>query len=392
MSEAVTEYWQDETAGLATSIGRSRNGSHSASNQGEGKSNSIGSSHSDFHLLAQNPLDREIANHVVNDPQERRSTVVMRRFVFNNTTKTSSVVTAHEGTNTRWIVCKGSYQQMAKIAHKVPHNYTQMCEAHAQRGSYCIVIGARELKLNEDVDDRASLEKDIRLLGLMVFVNPIKYESRQVLQEICDGGIKPMICTGDNELAAAAVARKMGLLPNHCLLGTDWDGEVEFAPCLAPTADEPIVAKDNGFAYIDGEPELPTAMFSNRGASLETLRTKTVSWHNNSSEFSAQNLAKTSASDRPPLIITGAALRTLHRDNKLEDYIHDIKVVANATAQDKLLLIRCLQSVGEVVGMVGDGWNDSGALRQAHIGLALRVSPMASRVCAFSTQKDDLYI
>ncbi len=70
------------------------------------------------------------------------------------------------------------------------------------------------------------------------------------------------------------------------------------------------------------------------------------------------------------LILSGAELRTMS-DASLTEHICDLKVVCRALPSDKERLVRISESAGLVVGMTGDGVNDSPALKAADVGFAL---------------------
>lgn len=58
-------------------------------------------------------------------------------------------------------------------------------------------------------------------------------------------------------------------------------------------------------------------------------------------------------------------------DEELIKALPDLKVVARAVPSDKERLVKVSQSVGEVVGMTGDGVNDAPALHKADVGFAM---------------------
>jgi len=60
-----------------------------------------------------------------------------------------------------------------------------------------------------------------------------------------------------------------------------------------------------------------------------------------------------------------------HSDEEISAKIKDIKVVARALPADKSRLVRITQSLDYVVGMTGDGVNDSPALKKADVGFAM---------------------
>lgn len=69
-------------------------------------------------------------------------------------------------------------------------------------------------------------------------------------------------------------------------------------------------------------------------------------------------------------VLTGADLERMS-DDELIDRVHDTAVFARTTPEHKLRLVQALQAHGDIVAMTGDGVNDSPALKQANIGIAM---------------------
>merc|ERR1719356_1673275 len=61
-----------------------------------------------------------------------------------------------------------------------------------------------------------------------------------------------------------------------------------------------------------------------------------------------------------------------------------IRVLGRMSPNCKVALVKNLQQLGRYVSMCGDGGNDSGALRSAHVGVALTTGD-ASIVASFSS-------
>jgi len=73
------------------------------------------------------------------------------------------------------------------------------------------------------------------------------------------------------------------------------------------------------------------------------------------------------------LVLTGEELALLS-DEQLRDQVQRVAVYARVSPLDKLKIIKAWKQRGEVVAMTGDGVNDSPALKQADIGVAMGIS------------------
>lgn len=93
----------------------------------------------------------------------------------------------------------------------------------------------------------------------------------------------------------------------------------------------------------------------------------------------------TSKSDRA---ITSAQLNKM-TDDEVKAIIKDIRVIARALPTDKSRMVRLCQEMNLVVGMTGDGVNDSPALKRADVGFAMGSGTEAAKEAGKIVVLDD---
>jgi P-type Ca2+ transporter type 2C len=75
-------------------------------------------------------------------------------------------------------------------------------------------------------------------------------------------------------------------------------------------------------------------------------------------------------------VMTSDQLGTLS-DDQVKELLPRLRIVARAKPLDKLRLVKCLQEIGEVVAVTGDGTNDAPALKKADVGLSMGLAGTA---------------
>ncbi len=76
-------------------------------------------------------------------------------------------------------------------------------------------------------------------------------------------------------------------------------------------------------------------------------------------------------------------------DDELKEILPKLRVVARALPTDKSRLVRCAQELNLVVGMTGDGVNDSPALKKADVGFAMGSGTEVAKEAGDITILDD---
>lgn len=73
------------------------------------------------------------------------------------------------------------------------------------------------------------------------------------------------------------------------------------------------------------------------------------------------------------IVMEGPVFRKLSRTDMLE-VVPKLQVLARSSPEDKKILVETLKSLGEVVGVTGDGTNDGPALKTANVGFSMGIA------------------
>ena len=93
----------------------------------------------------------------------------------------------------------------------------------AGEGLRVVAVGTREVPREVDHIE-AGDDRDLRLAGLVSFVDPPKASAAAALQRLRARGVAVKVVTGDHELVARHVAKELGLEVREALSGTAIDG------------------------------------------------------------------------------------------------------------------------------------------------------------------------
>lgn len=264
---------------------------------------------------------------------------IMRQLEFDHHRMTSGAVIEIRGKS--YVLIKGSYEAVeAEVAKGgLPKDFKNVTETYAKEQYYVLGLGLRELAPGWEEQDRNSLESGLAFLGLLLFRNEMKPDSADAVQQLKEGGVRNLMCTGDNALTGAAIARTCGMIAE-------------------------------GTRVILGEKDAATG-----GLAWSLLPDGGAVPH---AEVMQSSMEDTE------LVVTKGAFKELLRTGEIQALLKHIRVYARMKPDDKVKVIQLHQEEGWTVGMVGDGGNDCGALRSAHVGIALSEAE-ASIVAPFSS-------
>ncbi|KAG7399537.1 hypothetical protein PHYBOEH_008662 [Phytophthora boehmeriae] len=277
---------------------------------------------------------------------------VLKRFPFDAAHQRSSTIVEEVGTGNRFVVVKGSPEAICAISVSIPACLQQTAHSYSADGYYCIAFGMKELNIDDKHFDgvtRGEVENSIEFQGLAIFKNKVKPESEAMLDELRHAEIDVRIITGDNALTAVHVCRELEISMKPKIAVVDVDAAsgntvyISADAIKSPDAAEWTAFNSNSMEAVMGEYDLAVS-----GAALEKLRSE-------------------------------------YGDDTVRRIVQQSPIFARVRPQQKTWIVEQLIDMGLIVGMCGDGTNDCGALKAAHVGLALSCAE-ASIVAPFTSK------
>ncbi|KAJ1674387.1 hypothetical protein EV182_003377 [Spiromyces aspiralis] len=316
-------------------------------------------------------LDTLIAPH--SDGEKPRALHVVKRFEFAHARQSMSVATLDPATNHVHMFIKGSFERIKQVSdpHSIPADFDAVTSSWAKEGCYVLAIAHKDLGPVQDWDKleatgRDEFESGCSFVSLLLFRNQLKEDTADALAELRGGDIRTVMITGDNALTGVYVAKQCGMAPADTSVIL---GDLERLPRgEKASADASIVWRDTATDAI--VPDIDV-LLSQQGDRFG---------------------AKPGADEAMPaveLAVTAAAFERLVETGRIRDYLLDIRIFARMAPADKVQAVQLFMERG-VTGMCGDGGNDCGALRAAHVGIALSEAE-ASIVSPFSTPIRTIY-
>ncbi|KAG2529214.1 hypothetical protein JM18_001728 [Phytophthora kernoviae] len=287
----------------------------------------------------------------------------IKRFEFDHHRMSMSVVMKQKSTGKLIIFCKGSYEKMESLSSSasIPANYTETAENLAKDGCYVLGISYKEIpqmgeaELAAFLANRDAVEESLALLGLIMFRNEIKEDSRDAILKLKQGDIRSVMITGDNAMTGCYIARASGMVEEgtQMILG------------------DMIADEKTGSMLMWKDVETQQVY------SFDDIREMVDSVDTN-----------------VELAVTGKAFDFLVKMRDIQKILLKIRIFSRMTPQGKVDCVKLHMATGSVTGMCGDGGNDCGALRIAHVGVALSdaeasvVSPFTSKARSLKSVVD----
>lgn len=304
----------------------------------------------------------------------RRRLRVQRRFHFSSSLKRMGVIATVEylgdnsgggsSSSSRWIaVVKGAPEALAPMMERPPPNYDQLYRSYAYAGARVLALASKVLRPMSSAAlasaVRADVESGLSFVGFLLMRCPLKPDSDRVVRELRDASHYVAMITGDSPLTAIHVARSVSMITRTPLLLSDGSDEAGGRTAWA----------NDGHASIDGRPHAEAGTEASAGLHWRAA---------DATSDTALPLLPTDANlgrlvTTHDLCMTGHSMRLLRasQPSLLRRLLPHVRVFARVTPADKQFIVASLNEAGYTTLMCGDGTNDVGALKQAHVGIAL---------------------
>lgn len=264
---------------------------------------------------------------------------ILRRFQFSSALKRSSTISRiSTSAGTELLVSvKGAPETIKHRIVDLPENYEHTYKSFTRNGSRVLALAYKKLPIDKEPKinsfDREQIESGLIFGGFIVFHCPMKPDAVETIDMLNKSSHRCVMITGDNPLTAVHVAKEVGIVKKS------------------------VVILDSSEEYANINDEL--AWRDVQEINVRSFKDETL----DATFFKQYDVC-----------ITGFALNKLiemNDDDVVKKVIRHTWVYARTSPLQKEYLITSLKSMNYNTLMCGDGTNDVGALKQAHVGIAL---------------------
>lgn len=278
-------------------------------------------------------------------PWDAVTVQIKRRFQFSSALKRqSSVATVTRAdrqtgkrNRTTLAAVKGAPETIRKMLVDVPHNYEETFKYFTRNGSRVLALGYKYLSSDNEISQsrindltRDEVEADLVFAGFLVLQCPLKDDALKAVRMLNESSHRVIMITGDNPLTAVHVARQVEIVDRDVLILDAPENDESGEKLVWKTVDDRTSTPVDPSAPLDAE----------------IIRSK-------------------------DLCVTGYALAKYRASPALRQILRHAWVYARVSPKQKEEILVGLKDMGYTTLMCGDGTNDVGALKQAHIGVAL---------------------
>lgn len=270
---------------------------------------------------------------------------IKRRFQFSSALKRqssiASVLTTDRSTGRKvrstFAGVKGAPETIRTMLSKTPSYYDETYKHFTRNGGRVLALAYRYLSAESELGQakinnlkREEVEADLIFAGFLVLQCPLKDDAMSSVRMLNESSHRCVMITGDNPLTAVHVARQVEIIDRDTLILDAPEDDKSGEKLVWKSVDETV--------NIPVDPTCPL--------DEKIIREK-------------------------DLCVTGYALAKYKDQLALTQLLRHTWVYARVSPRQKEDILLGLKDLGYTTLMAGDGTNDVGALKQAHIGVAL---------------------
>ncbi|KAG8626113.1 hypothetical protein KVT40_006514 [Elsinoe batatas] len=270
---------------------------------------------------------------------------VKRRFQFSSSLKRQSsvatVVTTNPETGKKnkhsFAGVKGAPETIRNMLVDVPDKYEETFKYFSRNGARVLALAYKYLSTNDEISQkkinelkREEVESKLTFAGFLVLQCPLKDDAIKAIRMLNESSHRCVMITGDNPLTAVHVAKTVEIVDRDTLILDAPEDDTSGTKIVWRSVDDKISIPVNPDDKIDA---------------------KILKDHD--------------------LCVTGYALAKLSGKPAFRQILRHTWVYARVAPKQKEEILLGLKKMGYNTLMAGDGTNDVGALKQAHIGVAL---------------------
>ncbi|KAG1672905.1 putative cation-transporting ATPase 13A3 [Nymphon striatum] len=276
---------------------------------------------------------------------------IVRQFTFSSSLQRMSVVVRRLGADHMDVYVKGAPEKIASLCHlkTVPADFQSILHNYSREGFRVLALAYKSLSTKVTWHQvqrikREAVESELTFLGLLLMQNSLKLETKSVIHILHEANLRTVMITGDNMLTAVSVARECKM-----------------------------ISSNSNIIYVKahpGESDYPPVIEYQKENCENEFHEQELNPNNELSQSLIMNIQN---NEDTTFVLDGKTFGILR--SEFSDLYQKIlvkgKVFGRMAPDQKTQLIEDLQNLGYTVGMCGDGANDCGALKAAHVGISL---------------------
>ncbi|KAJ2894289.1 Manganese-transporting ATPase 1 [Zalerion maritima] len=270
---------------------------------------------------------------------------IKRRFQFSSALKRQSSIATVNGLDHKtgrklrgtFAAVKGAPETIMKMLVTIPNDYEETYKYFTRMGSRVLALAYKQLTTENElgthkINDlkRENVEAGLTFAGFLVLHCPLKEDAKEAVQMLNESSHRVVMITGDNPLTAVHVAREVEIV--------DRDVLILDAPEHSHNGDVLVWRSVDDKVSISVDPT--------KQIEADIINGKDI-------------------------CVTGFALSQFKGQIGWNTLLRHTWVYARVSPKQKEDILLGLKAMGYYTLMAGDGTNDVGALKQAHIGIAL---------------------